>query len=94
LAKKKKVRPAEPTVIGDLLPGDRCIIDSDWGPIPVRIGWHHRNATFVTVESPGAKPESKESSTPILELGKLMPNPRKGSRKKQADIDDPLLGKI
>lgn len=93
MAKKKPTRPPDPKVLGDLIPGDRCTIESEWGPIPIRVGWRANEVTFATVETPGARSSSYPADTPIVKLGKLMPNPSRGSRKKQADTDDPLLGK-
>ena len=87
----RKSRPANPGVLGDLLPGDRCVIDTDRGPIMIRVSWHAGTHTYARVDA-GKTQEVERylSDSKILELGWLMPQSKRGNRKTAGTVNDPL----
>lgn len=94
---KRRNSPADPSRLGDLFPGDRATIETEWGEVPIRVSWHQGGHTFFRYEAadmPARAPvEFLPASTPIVSLGELMPRPTKTRRKHpdHRDDDDPLL---
>lgn len=94
MAKKKKRRPAEPRVLGDLIPGDRAVIATDWGDLPLRVSWHQGAVTFCRLDLPNAPGmvQHYPSNSKIVKLGELMPQSGgKAKKTNHSDEDDPLL---
>lgn len=94
MSKRRRTRAKEPRYLGDLLPGDRCVIPSEWGELPVRLSWHQGMDTFVRVDIPGVKSRDVVRYSSLTKLIRVTDTMGHNSAQegKTMDVNDPLTG--